>query len=398
MSPSPFTLPAGLPPPDPAAQAQAAALIEHLRDAITRAGGRIGFDRYMALCLYAPGLGYYSAGSRKLGADGDFITAPELSPLFAHCVAAQCAQVLGQLDGGELLEIGGGSGLLAAELLNDLAALDQAPARYRMLEVSPDLRQRQQQTLRARAPALANRVEWIDHLPQQPWQGVVIANEVLDAMPVQRFRRVGNDFQEGYVHWNGEAFELQYAAITSPGLATALARLNAALPSPLADGYSSEINPAAAAWVTGLATELERGLILLADYGFPRAEFYHPDRGDGTLMCHYRQRSHGDPFILPGLQDITAHVDFTAIGEAALDAGLQVAGYTSQASFLLSTGLLDAVGAENDPKARVIANRDVNILTSPAEMGELFKFMALTRGLHGPLLGFARGDRRGRLG
>lgn len=402
----PFLLPAELPPPDDHARAQGEAMLAHVRAQMDANGGWISFYRYMELCLYAPGLGYYSAGSRKLGEQGDFVTAPELSPLFGGCVARQVAQVLDALDGdGDIIEVGGGSGALAVSVLGALQQQERLPQRYRLLELSADLRQRQQQTLAAAHPELMPRIDWIEHLPDSDWQGVLLANELLDAMPVQRFRvsADGSGFEQGMVAWDGQGLVEQFQPLQSGALETELAALNNALPWRLPPGYISEFNPAAAAWVRDIAAHLRQGLVLLADYGFPRAEFYHPERGMGTLMCHYRQRSHADPLILPGLQDITAHVDFTAAGEAALDAGLRVAGYTSQAAFLLNSGLLELVGAieagEEDGRALTTASRDVNLMTSPAEMGELFKFIALTRGLDGlPLLGFASGDRRSGLG
>lgn len=380
-------------------------MLAHLLAEIDAAGGWISFYRYMELCLYAPGLGYYSAGSRKLGEQGDFVTAPELSPLFGGCVARQVAQVLAALDGeGDIIEVGGGSGALAVSVLAALKQMDCLPARYRLLELSADLRQRQQQTLVAAHPELMERIDWIDRLPDSDWQGVLLANEVLDAMPVQRFRVTADGgFEQGMVGWDGQGLVERFQPLQSPALEVELTALNMVLPWRLPPGYISEFNPAAAAWVGDIAAHLDTGLVLLADYGFPRAEFYHPERGMGTLMCHYRQRSHADALIMPGLQDITAHVDFTAVGEAALDAGLRVAGYTSQAAFLLNAGLLELVSAieadADDGRVLATASRDVNLMTSPAEMGELFKLIALTRGLNDlPLLGFARGDRRTGLG
>lgn len=402
----PFSLPPELPPPDPAARRVGELLLARIRAAIDQTGGELPFRRYMELALYQPGLGYYSAGARKFGAAGDFITAPELTPLFGACVARQCAQVMRALAGDrpvaeqvELLEVGGGSGALAASLLRELAALDCLPRRYRLLELSADLRERQHRTLAREHPGLLDRLEWIDRLPEAPWQGVVLANELLDAMPVDRFQ-VDRDggFQQALVGWDGAALVESYRPVQSP----ALAALKADLRWPLPPGYRSEINPAVGAWVDGIAAALQRGLLLLIDYGFPRAEYYHPERGMGTLMCHYRQRSHGDPYLLPGLQDITAHVDFTAVGEAGLAAGMRVAGYTSQAAFLVNSGLLELSrgGSQPDPsaKGRARLQRDINLLTSPAEMGELFKVIALAKGLDFPLAGFAGGDRRARLG
>jgi len=400
----PFTPPAELPPLDADARGHGEALLRRLRTEMDASGGSIPFRRYMELCLYAPGLGYYSAGSRKLGPDGDFITAPELSPLFGGCVARQCAQVLEQLPAAaDIVEVGGGSGALAVSVLRSLEAMGRLPRRYRMLELSADLRARQRQTLEREVPGLVSRVEWIDDLPERTWQGVVLANELLDAMPVHRFRADGqagvNGYQEAFVGWNGEALEQRFVPLASPDLAAGLEALSTELSWTLPEGYQSELNPAAAPWVTQVAASLERGLVLLSDYGFPRNEFYHPERGMGTLMCHYRQRSHGDPLILPGLQDITAHVDFTAVGEAALAAGMRVAGYTSQAVFLVNSGLLElAQAGPGGAQAQMTVNRDITLMTSPAEMGELFKVIALTRGIDGPLLGFVRGDRRAMLG
>jgi len=388
----------GLPAPSAAAAAHSAQLVEHIRRRLEAAGGRLPFAEYMQEALYAPGLGYYSAGSRKLGPAGDFTTAPELSPLFGRCLARQCADVLAELGGGDILEFGAGSGRLAADLLAELERLGRPPARYLILEVSADLRARQRETLARLAPGLAARVAWVE-TPPAGLRGVILANEVLDALPVHRFRLGPEGIEEGCVIWNGTGFALEWTAPRTPGLAERVAAVLAEAGGGQAPGYASELGLAAGPWIAALGGSLAAGVALLVDYGFPRREFYHPERAGGTLMCHYRHRAHDDPFFLPGLQDITAHVDFTAVAEAADAAGLRVAGYTSQAAFLLATGITElAAGAQAAGDAALAAaGHALNRLLSPAEMGELFKVIALTRGLDGPLRGFALQDRRGRL-
>jgi SAM-dependent MidA family methyltransferase len=399
--------PGALPAPSPEARAHSERLVEAIREAIETSGGAIPFARFMDLALYAPGLGYYVAGSRKFGAAGDFVTAPELSPLFALCLARQVADVLATLGDGELLEVGAGSGALAVGLLTALDELGRLPRRYAILEVSPDLRQRQRQTLAERVPHLAERVVWLDRLPDFPWRGVVVANEVLDALPVQRFR-IGTDAPEEIMvglaaagaEATGSPLAIAPGPLATPGLAAALEELQADLArsgsGPLAAGYVSELCLAAPAWVRGVAELLEAGLALIIDYGFPRREYYHPQRSGGTLMCHYRHRAHADPLFLPGLQDITAHVDFSALAAAAEAGGLEVAGFTSQAQFLVNTGLAERVAASdpNDVARHAALAQQIAVLTSPAEMGELFKVLALGRGVEVPLRGFAAGDRR----
>jgi SAM-dependent MidA family methyltransferase len=390
-------VPADLPPPDAIALAHSERLQQHIREEIDRAGGQIPFARFMDLALYAPGLGYYSAGARKFGPEGDFITAPEISPLFARCMARQCAQVLERLGRGDILEFGAGSGALATSLLSALADQDRVPDRYFILEVSADLRERQRRLIQERLPAFVERVHWLDTLPQERLQGVVLANEVLDALPVHRFRVEAGGIGEFYVTWEGNHFVWRLGQAPE-ALTQAMTRLQQALLEPLAPGYTSEVNLAAGPWIATIGAVLEAGLVLLIDYGFPHREHYHPQRHEGTLMCHYRHRVHGDPLILVGLQDITAHVDFSAVAEAAHSAGLSVAGYTTQADFLLATGLLDyAVRAGGDARAQWELAQQVKLLTLPSEMGELFKVMALTRGIGGHLTGFSRSDQRGRL-
>jgi SAM-dependent MidA family methyltransferase len=375
---------ADLPVPAPEALEHSRRLAALVREAIGAAGGLIPFNRYMELALYAPGLGYYSAGARKFGAAGDFVTAPELSPLFSRCLARQCAEVLGDLGGGSILELGAGSGVMAADILLELHALGQLPEEYLILEVSAELKERQRATLATKAPVLATRVRWLEALPEG-FSGVILGNEVLDALPVERFRKTAVGHDEFCVRMEGESF----AWVTRPAgvqLAATLAALETTLPAPLAPGYESELCPGAAPLVASLAARLERGALLLLDYGYPRAAYYHPDRSMGTLMCHYRQRAHGDPFLYPGLQDITAHVDFTAVAEAGTSSGLELAGYTTQAHFLMALGI--AGFADMDMRSA----QQVKLLTLPEEMGERFKAIGFTKGVNMPLRGFALRD------
>ncbi|MFO7592870.1 MAG: SAM-dependent methyltransferase [Pseudomonadota bacterium] len=385
-----------LPAPSAEALAHSERLADHIRQVIAAAGGRIGFDRFMELALYAPGLGYYSAGSQKFGEAGDFVTAPEISPLFSHCLAQQCAEVLKGIGGGDILEFGAGSGVMAADILLELERLDSLPEHYFILELSADLRRRQQQSLAEKAPQLAGRVVWLDALPETGFCGVVLANEVLDAMPVHRFRVHNGEPRELCVVRDGDGFALEERG-PEGALAKRINQLQEQFALP--DGYTSEINLRAEEWVHSLSEFLEKGAAFLIDYGFPRSEFYHPQRSSGTLMCHYRHRAHDDALILLGLQDITAHVDFTSVGEAALAAGLAVRGYTSQANFLIANGLTERLAnAGGTIKEQLSLSARVKRLTMPGEMGELFKVMALTRGWEGPLRGFALRDERGRLG
>ena len=390
-------VPANLPDPGPAARAHVAPLLEVIAGEIARAGGAIPFARYLELSLYSPGLGYYSGPLDKLGPSGDFVTAPEVSPLFGRCVARQAAQVLEALGGGIILELGAGSGALAADVLLTLDALERLPSRYLILEVSAGLRARQTETLRRRAPHLFERLAWLDRWPARPIEGVVVANEVLDAVPFHRVRRGAAGALEDYVTLREGRFDWQGGPLSTPQLESALAGIESDLGEPLPSGYVSEVAPARDAWVRSLAEVLARGLVILADYGFPRREYYHPQRVDGTLMCHYRQRAHGDPLALTGLQDVTAHVDFTAAAGAAAEAGLEVAGFVSQADFLLATGLLEDLAAARGEWERLALAGEAKRLTLPGLMGEAFKVLALTRALDIALSGFGLRDRRGRL-
>lgn len=385
-----------LPQPDPAVLAHGQKVQEVIREAIDQAGGWISFARFMNLALYAPGLGYYMTGLHKFGAAGDFITAPELSPLFTRCLARQCQQVLALLGSGDILECGAGSGRMAADLLEALDRSDSLPARYLILELSADLRQRQQAMLQRQVPHLLPRVCWLDRLPDSV-QGLVLANEVCDAMPVHCFQFAKERIWERYVGYAGEAFVWQNGPLSQPRLQTRLAEIRELL-NP-ADFYESEINLAMESWVGEIASRLYKGALLIADYGFPRQEYYHPDRAGGTLMCHYRHQTHPDPLILSGLQDITAHVDFTALAEAGDANGLKVAGYCSQADFLLACGLTELAASEfaAGDESALKAGNQIKRLTLPGEMGELFKVLALTQGIEKSLLGFSLRDRRARL-
>jgi SAM-dependent MidA family methyltransferase len=374
-------------------EALLAAMRERIAAEIDAAGGAIGFDRYMELALYAPGLGYYVNGRRRFGREGDFVTAPEISPLFSLCLARQVAECLDRLEGGEVLEVGAGSGRMAADLLAGLAELDALPARYLILEVSPDLRATQAATLAERVPALAGRVEWLDGMPGSGWHGVVLGNELLDAMPVHRFRRAADAWQELFVERSDAGFADRWAAPRSPGLVSALATIWPA-DAPPAPGYSSEVNLRLAPWLQAVSAVLGRGYLLLIDYGYTGHEYYHPERAQGTLVCHFRHRVFSDPYRLPGLQDMTANVDFSALARAGQVVGLALAGFTTQAHFLIDTGLDELIGASDpsDMRRHLALVQGAKQLVLPGEMGERFKVMALARDADTRLRGFRTRD------
>jgi len=380
-----------LPQPTADALAHSERLACHIRDEIRERGGWMGFSRYMELALYAPGLGYYMAGARKLGREGDFVTAPEISPLFGETLARQVAQVL-QSGLEQVLEIGAGSGALAASLLCELERLGRLPTRYLILELSADLRERSRDTIAARAPGLMERVAWLNRLPPA-FSGVVLGNEVLDAMPVHIVRITEEGIEESGVEAaDGGAFRWAWRPAAGE-------LLEAARELELPPGYTTEIGLVARGFVRSLAQVLERGAAIFIDYGFPRREYFHLQRATGTLMCHYRHHAHDDPFFLPGLQDITSHVDFSAIADTGVDSGMELLGYTTQAQFLINCGITDVlarVPAEDAGRYLPLANQ-ANRLLSPAEMGELFKVIAFGKGLEAefeaPLTGFRNGDR-----
>lgn len=364
-----------------------------ISDAIRDAAGAIPFDRFMELALYAPGAGYYVNGAHKFGEQGDFVTAPEISPLFSRCLGNQCAAILGE-TGGNILEFGAGGGVMAADLLIQLDRLGQLPERYQILELSAELRARQRETLAKRSPALLQRVEWLERPPDHPWDGVVVANELLDAMPVSRFRRGETGWQESCIGLEGDRFEEHWRQACSH-LSERLQALQARL-GPFPIGYVSEINLRLEPWFRTLAGFLRRGAVLLVDYGYTERGYYHPERDRGTLICHFRHRAHDEFLALPGLQDITANVDFSAVAEAGVGAGLTLAGYTSQSQFLMGCGL-DGLLAEIDPGDVEHHLRQVQAakqLLLPSAMGERFQAIGFVRGLAEPMRGFALGDRR----
>jgi SAM-dependent MidA family methyltransferase len=383
-----------LPALTPEEQAHSERLELRVREEIARAGGWISFSSYMHMALYEPGLGYYSAGARKLGAAGDFVTAPEVAPVFSRCLARQCEEVLRTLGGGDVLEVGAGSGVMAVAMLEELERRDALPARYRILDVSADLRERQQATLAAAVPQLLERVEWLDRWPED-FTGVVVANELLDAMPVERFVMRGGSVNALGVTWHLgrlEWSETRASAALADAVHAVVRDTGASWP----ESYTSEINLGLAGWIAALAATLTRGVLLFVDYGLPRREFYAPERCDGTLLCHFRHRFHGDPFTRLGLQDLTAWVDFTAVAETGAAAGLDLAGYTTQAHFLIGCGLGEFLADvhELDVVSRVNLSRQAMVLTLPGEMGERFKAIALAKGYDSPLRGFAVRDLR----
>ena len=375
-----------LPPPSSAALEVSAELTRVIRAEIRAAGGWLDFSRYMELALYTPGLGYYSAGSAKLGPSGDFVTAPELSGVLGRALARTLRAELAGVAVPVILELGAGSGALAAQLLDALA--DLSP-RYLILEPSADLRERQGRAL----ARFAGRVSWLDRLPAQPTAHAVVANEVLDALPVSRFGKWGErivplgavEQGDGFAWGNGPERE---------DLTTAVGALERALGSALPDGYESEIALQLPAWLASIAAAIDRGCLLLVDYGLVRREYYHPQRSSGTLICHYRHRAHDDPFLYPGLQDLSAWVDFSACADAARAVGLDVAGFTTQAQFLLAT--LTAEPSMVDTDAAALPERSaLKTLLLPGEMGERFKVLLLRKGAaSGALPGR---DLRGRL-
>jgi SAM-dependent MidA family methyltransferase len=380
-----------IPLPTADERAHTARLIGKIHDAIERNKGWLSFERFMEMALYEPGLGYYSAGARKLGADGDFVTAPEISPLFSRCLAHQCAQVLREI-GGDILELGAGSGVMAADMLDELTVLGQLPERYMILEVSADLRERQLVTLQMRVPHLIERVVWLDALPKDLC-GIIIANEVLDALPVQRFAIRGNEVNALGVTWQLgklDASEVRADAALTSAVRTIEKEIGRTLP----DGYNSEINLRLRPWLASVTNSLKQGVLLFIDYGLPRAQYYDDERTRGTLLCHYRHRFHDDVFANLGLQDIGAWVDFTVVAEAAVDAGCSVLGYTTQALFLMGCGIEQLLAdlAQKELPSRLQIGRQAMVLTLPGEMGERFKVIALGKNFERQLMGFAVRD------
>jgi len=380
------------PEPDRDAQEHSARLVETIHEQIEAAGGTIPFERYMDLALYAPGLGYYTAGARKFGAGGDFVTAPEVSPLFARCLARQCEEVFEELGGGDILEPGAGSGVMAADVLIEVEARGALPDRYLILETSAELRERQLQTLQKSVPHLLDRITWLDSPPEK-FRGMLLANEVLDALPVARFRIEEDGYSEQHVGWTGSNFITRWRP-ASEQFTDELHEVLFGLPAPLRTPYISEHCRRLPAFIRLLADSMDAGLMLFIDYGYPRREYYLPERRDGTLMCHYRHRAHGNPYVYPGLQDITAFVDFTAVAEAGVAAGFELHGYTSQAQFLLGSGLYDVLPEfePGDTVRSLMVSQEVQKLMMPGEMGDRFKVMGLSRGVERLVKGFSLKD------
>lgn len=390
-------IPLDLPIPTAALQAQSEALCQLISEEIRHEpSDSISFARFMELALYEPKLGYYTAALDKFGKAGDFTTAPEISPLFARCIGRQCQQVFASLGQADILEVGAGTGQLAIDLLLFLEQEQSLPRTYKILEISPTLKQRQQERLQRYIPHLFPLIHWLDEWPEVPIKGVILANEVLDALPVHQFFWTEEDIQEVRVGYKKDRFCYHLGAINDRML-SALDELKAAC-FPEEKAYQSEVCRRLPDWLSKLSLSLQQGLILIIDYGFPAQEYYHPDRANGTLMCYYQHRAHADPLSLVGLQDITASIDFTCLAQAALQAGLKVAGFTSQAAFLLNNDLLPLTEKCYDETSSMDINRQVHLLTSPSEMGELIKVMGLTRNCEFfPLNGFKLYDKRNRL-
>jgi len=411
-----------LPEPSKDALEHSDKLISKIRGEIETNGGSISFKRYMEMALYEPGLGYYVAGTHKIGEQGDFTTAPQISPLFSQCIANQCAEVLHTISskkalaqhkfqnrfyttktnchskvGGCILEFGAGSGIMATEILLELERQNSLPETYYILDLSPDLQQRQKQTIESSASHLLHKVIWLTQLPKN-FSGIVLANEVLDAMPVDVFTQHEDSVYEHHVIWQDEKLleQLKPANQTNPDLHHDVLRLG--IPKD-ATPYTSEINPHIKPWLKTLTECIDKGVILLIDYGYPRKEYYLAERNKGTLICHYQHLVNEVPLHYPGLQDITASVDFTAIAEAADSCDIDVAGFTSQACFLANTGLEDYFkqALENKPNDQYALAQQIRTLTLPAEMGERFKCMGLTKNYPHQLCGFKEFDQRYRL-
>jgi SAM-dependent MidA family methyltransferase len=383
-----------LPPPDAESAAHSMRMAEYIRHKIGEAGGQISFAEYMQAALYAPGLGYYSAGTTKFGEAGDFITAPEVSPVFGGVFARQCAGVFADIESPSILEFGAGSGKLAADILSTLAELGALPqGGYQILEVSADLRERQESHLRSKVPELADCVTWLDRLPAEH-SGVIVANEVLDALPVERFIRRKDGIAQLCVGIEDDVFVLRERDAPD-NLIAAVSAIEAELGAQLADGFASEVCLAAPQWVGDIARILNQGIAFLFDYGVSRREYYAAERSGGWLRCHYRHHAHDDPLILPGIQDLTSWVDFSAVAEAAVDAGLDVAGFVTQAQFLIGGGLDQQIAdfSKLPIDAQLKLSAQVKLLTLPAEMGENFKCLGLSRGELAQPAAFGLADR-----
>tara|TARA_R110002050_G_scaffold269917_2_gene412747 strand:+ start:293675 stop:294847 length:1173 start_codon:yes stop_codon:yes gene_type:complete len=387
-----MTLTTSLPAEDSIAQQHSEQLLTLIKQKINEAGGKITFAEYMQLCLYAPGLGYYSAGSHKLGSGGDFTTAPEISSLFSRSLAHQLCDVLQQIEQGDILEFGAGSGKMAVDILQELNDKQSLPKHYYIIEASADLQQRQQYLIHNVIPELENKVIWLDSFPES-FTGVVLANEVCDAMSVHRLHFNNDACYERYIVIIDDQLQWHDDELSHVELIDKVADIQTLIGN---SDYFTEINLVAEAWLTSLADNLQHGAVFIIDYGYSHAGYYHPQRSDGTLMCYYQQQGHNNPLLLPGLQDITAHVDFTALAQIAVDNGLDVAGFQSQADFLLAGGIteLSVLDASDDGFFMLRQATEIKRLTLPSEMGETFKVLTLTKNLEQLLPRIKQGDRR----
>lgn len=382
-----------LPEPDAASRAHSERCAARIRETIVEHGGSVSFGTFMQLALYGPGVGYYTSGNTKFGSGGDFVTAPEISPLFAGVLARQCAEVFAELQTPAILEYGAGSGRLAADLLDKLAMLGALPQHYRIIEVSPELAERQRHLLAERVPQLVSRVQWVGE-PPADHRGVVIANEVLDALPVERFTRRDTVRAHRVVVGDDGRFAIAEADARDE-LADAVRAVEDDIGHALPDGYVSEVSLGLDGWIGQLLASMHRGIAFLIDYGVSRREYYAPDRSGGWLRCHFRHRAHDNALILPGIQDITSWVDFSAVAASGVRHGATIAGYTSQAFFLAGGGLdAELAAAAGRPDAeRVALSNAAKLLTLPGSMGEHFKCLGLAKGLRMRPTAFHRADR-----
>jgi SAM-dependent MidA family methyltransferase len=387
-----------LPTPDESAFQHSCAVKNMICSEITMAGGWIPFTRYMELAIYSPGMGYYCSGTTKFGCAGDFVTAPEISSLFGRAIAQQATQIIESVgeDIGDILEFGAGTGKLALDILLELENHKRLPQHYFILEVSGELQEQQNKLFEKFAPHLLSRIQWLENLPTK-FNGLILANEVLDAMPVHLVVWRDNSLFERGVVWSGKKLEWSDRLLVEGELFKIAQETipRSSFNNNNIDTYISEINLSVRGFIRSLANILQKGAIVLIDYGFGRNEYYHYQRSRGTLMCHYRHHAHDDPFYFPGLQDITSHVDFTAITDVAIGEGLELLGYASQAQFLINCGIteiLAQIPAENTGDYLPISNQ-VQKLVSPAEMGELFKVIALGKDTQQSLIGFSSGDK-----
>jgi len=380
-----------LPVPDPIAQQHSEQLLNIIKQKIADAGGKISFADYMQDCLFLPGLGYYSAGSYKIGPQGDFTTAPEISPLFSRTLAQHIKDVFQQTPHANILEFGAGSGKMAIDILTELDAQHCLPEHYYIIEASADLRDRQEQLTALKVPNLLDRIVWLDVLPEK-FVGVILANEVCDAMPVHCLQFNQGHVSERYINVVNSKLQWCEGELSHPALTK---RADEIIELITENTYTSEVNLAAEAWLSSLANSLEQGAIFIIDYGYPMASYYHPQRDKGTLMCYYQHQGHDDPLILQGLQDMTAHVNFTALAQVAIDNGLDVEGFQSQADFLLAGGITELLSnTEFDELEHLQVASEIKQLTLPSGMGENFKVLTLSRNLESILPRCKLADRR----